>query len=148
MQTEPKASGKPVQRESREQEALFRWRDLHVAIGASGPVSHRYPGIENMFAIPNGSYLQGDARRRAMQWARLKAQGAHAGVSDIFLPVPRDGFAGLWIELKAPKPHNAPVSEDQTEWINRMTRQGYAAFVAYGWVHAVGLIDLYYGVTK
>lgn len=101
-----------------------------------------------MFAIPNGAYLQGDGRRRAMQWARLKAQGAHSGVSDVFLPVPRGGFAGLWIEMKAPKPHDSPVSVEQKEWISAMQQQGFAAFVAYGWVHAVEVIDLYYGVAK
>lgn len=137
--SELKPSGRPVQREAREQEALFRW---------AGMVSKRYPGLDCMFAIPNGAYLQGDSRRRAMQWAQLKAQGAHAGVSDVFLPVPRDGFSGLWIEMKAPKPHNAPVSDEQEKWIAAMQQQGFAAFVAYGWVHAVELIDLYYGVTK
>ena len=136
-----KPSGKPVHREAKEQEALFRWRAIVVASG-------RYPGIEWMFAIPNGAHLQGDAGRRGMQWARLKAQGARVGVSDVFLPVPVNGHAGLWIELKAPKPHSAPVSQEQKEWITAMLAQGYAAKVAYGWTHAVEIINDYYGIGK
>ena len=143
MQIDPGPSGRPVQREAKEQEALFRWRALVV-------VSGRYPGIEWMFAIPNGAHLQGDAKRRAMQWARLKAQGARAGVSDIFLPV-RDHLhqvSGLWIELKAPKPHAATVSQEQQDWIAAMRREGHAAHVAYGWVQAVEFINQHYGITK
>jgi hypothetical protein len=56
--------------------------------------------------------------------------------------------AGLWIELKAPKPNAAPVSPEQRDWIAAMLRQGYAAHVAYGWTHAVEIINHYYGIES
>lgn len=125
--------------EAKEQEALFRWRGLVSEF--------RYPGIGLMFAIPNGAYLQGDKARRAMQWVRLRKQGARPGVSDVFLPVARGVFHGLWLEMKVSK-GRAKVSDDQAEWIAAMRRQGYQAHVAYGWSHAVTLINDYYGYSN
>lgn len=132
-------SPRPYQREQKEQEALFKWRDL-VASGG------RYPGIGLMFAIPNGAHLQGDSARRAAQWSRLKRAGARTGVSDIFLPVARAGRHGLWVEMKAPIPHNAPVTRDQEYWIQEMRSEGYEAHVAYGWAEAVEIINQYYWI--
>ena len=138
MATESKTR-RPAQREQKEQEALFRWRDLVRSTG-------RYPGIGTMFAIPNGAHLQGNDARRAAQWSRLRRAGARSGVSDVFLPVARNGRHGLWIEMKAPKPHDAPVTKDQTAWITEMREEGYEAHVAYGWSEAIGIINRYYGV--
>lgn len=125
--------------EAAEQEALFQWRDLHI---------NRYPNIDLMFAIPNGAYLQGDSRRRAMQWAKLKRQGAKKGVFDVFLPVPMPHplgvFHGLWIEMKAPAPYRSEVSEDQEEWGRRMRNLGYLAYVCYGAADAIEVIKAYY----
>ena len=132
--TKPRAAR--VQWEELEQEALYRWRDLSAA---------QYPGLDLMFAIPNGAYLHGSAKQRAMQWSKLKRQGARSGVSDNFLPVRHQGLSGLWIELKAARPHAAPVSAEQREWLDCMRAQGYAAHVAYGWQHAVEIINSYYG---
>lgn len=125
-----------VNREAMEQETVFEWRDLVVS---------QYPGVHLMFAIPNGAYLQGDSRRRAMQWAKLKKQGAKEGVHDIFLPVARGGYFGLWVEMKAPKPYSAKVSDEQKEWKREMQEQGYCAVVCYGADQAIEAIKAYYG---
>lgn len=138
-ETLPAAKRIAVQREAQEQAALFRWAALNA---------RSHPGLDLMFAIPNGAYLQGGSAQRAAQWARLKKQGARKGVHDVFLPVPMGEKHGLWIEMKAPKPHSADVTEDQAEWLERMVDQGYAAHVAYGWTEAVDIINLYYGREK
>lgn len=122
-------------REAQEQEALIRWARLSAG---------RYRGLALLFAIPNGAYLQGDARRRTAQWARLKAQGAREGVSDLFLPVARGGFHGLWIEVKSPRPHPSRVSDAQREWMEEMAEQGYRAVVCYGAEEAMREIRGYY----
>lgn len=114
--------------EAVEQEMLFRWRDYAIK---------QYPGIELMFHIPNGG------SRHPVEAARLKAQGVKAGVSDIFLPVPRNEYHGLWIEMKREK--GGRVTEAQTEWIARMREQGYCAVVAHGFEEAKGAIERYYG---
>lgn len=128
---------RPKQLEAIAQTHLFLWRDMNLKKG-------KYPGLHLMFAIPNGAFLQGDARRRAMQWARLKKQGAKQGVSDVFLPVAIGKFHGLWIEMKAVKPHSATVTDEQREWIEEMRKNGYRAYVAYGCDEAIAYIDDYY----
>ncbi len=86
------------------------WARLH---------EHRLPGLALLFAIPNGG------RRDAVTGARLKA-----GVPDLFLPVARRGFHGLFIELKAP---GGAASPEQRGWIARLRQAGYSAEVCRGW---------------
>jgi hypothetical protein len=77
--------------------------------------------------IPNGG-----SRKNAFEGWRLKEQGVRAGVSDLFLPVARGGFFGLWIEFKAAPPNDAAVSESQETWVKEMHGQGYAAHICLG----------------
>ena len=121
-------------REALEQEAIFKWRDAST---------FTYPGIGLMFAIPNGAYLQGSGWQRARQWEKLRKQGARPGVSDIFLPYPAGGYSGLWIELKAPKPHRSKVTEEQWAWLDAMNKVGYKAKVCYGAEEAIETIKRY-----
>ena len=130
---------KRVQREAREQAALFRQTAEMCRY-----MPAQYPGLDLMFAIPNGAFLQGDRERRARQWARLKAQGAKEGVSDILLPVARGPYHGLWIEMKAPEPHDAPVTGEQRAWQMAAIAQGYDAHVARGTAQAISIIESYY----
>lgn len=74
-----------IQHEAREQEALFRWADF-----AAGTM----PELKLLYHIPNGG------SRNKAEAANLKRQGVKAGVPDLFLPVPRGGYHGLYIELK------------------------------------------------
>lgn len=77
--------------------------------------------------VPNGG-----SRKNAFEGWRLKEQGVRAGVSDLFLPVARGGFFGLWIEFKAAPPNDAAVSDSQEAWVNEMQVQGYAAHICRG----------------
>lgn len=77
--------------------------------------------------IPNGG-----SRKNAFEGWRLKEQGVRAGVSDLFLPVARGGFFGLWIEFKAAPPNDAAVSDSQQDWVALMQAQGYAAHICLG----------------
>jgi hypothetical protein len=104
-----------VRNEHAEQVALVAWARLH---------EHRLPGLALLFAIPNGG------RRDAVTGARLKAEGVKAGVPDLFLPVARRGFHGLFIELKAPGGSPTP---EQRGWITRLRLAGYSAEVCCGW---------------
>lgn len=65
--------------------------------------------------------------------AKMKAEGVRAGVPDLFLPVARQGFHGLWIELKSAK---GRVTTVQAAWHERLRAQGYRVVVCRGWCEA------------
>lgn len=63
-----------------------------------------------------------------------------SGVSDVFLPVAKGGFHGLYIELKV---KGGKASDNQKWWIAETTKQGYLAVICYGWIEAKGVIEEY-----
>ena len=75
----------------------------------------------------------------------MKGMGVRAGVSDYHLPTAKHGYLGLWVELKATPPNNAPVSKEQREWLMRMAEAGHACFVCKGWVAAQSVFKWYLG---
>lgn len=115
-----------VPAEESEQKALFEWAEL---------AWHALPGLELMFAIPNGG------KRSLVTAAMLKATGVKAGVPDICLPVARGGYHGLYIELK--RIRGGRVSPDQQEWIRKLNEQGYLAIVCKGFYEAQWNITAY-----
>jgi hypothetical protein len=65
-----------------------------MAVQWAGHRAGRHPELELLHAIPNAG-LRGKRTR-----SKLLAEGLKAGVWDLFLPVPRAGFAGLYLETK------------------------------------------------
>ena len=119
-----KQQGQPS--ESVEQQCLFRWAEF-----ASG----KYPELRLMYHIPNGG-----ARSKATA-GRLKAEGVKAGVPDFCLPVSRDGYHGLYIELK--RERGGKISQAQDKWIEALRAQGYQVAVCRGWESAKQEIEKY-----
>ena len=108
--------------EAVKQEALFRWAVLQP------PES----GIRLMMHIPNGGY------RKPSEAARFRALCVRAGVPDIFLPVARGGYHGLWIELN--RRRGGRVSGEQAGWIDVLKKQCYVCAVCHGCEAAVAVI--------
>lgn len=102
--------------EDQEQIALFRWAELSKG---------KYPELELLFHVANGGY------RTPVEAAKFKAMGVKPGVPDLFLPVARGGYHGLFIELKREK--GGRVSDAQKGWIEALRRCGYQARVCHGW---------------
>lgn len=113
--------------EHTEQVALFEWAAWHHA---------RLPALALLFAIPNGGL-----RARATA-ARLQAEGVKRGIPDLFLPIPRGGYHGFWIELKYGANKTTP---QQDAWLNLLKAEGYAVDVSYGWQEAAHKIVRYLG---
>ena len=111
--------------ESDEQQALFQWAKL---------MQGQHPELSLLHSIPNGG------KRNVIEAARMKREGVKAGVSDVFLPVARGKYHGLYIELKVGE---NKTSSDQKWWIAQTTKQGYCSTVCYGWVEAKGVIEEY-----
>lgn len=99
----------------------------------------QYPVIGLLLIhIPNGG-----SRKNAFEGWRLKEQGVRAGVSDLFLPVARGGFFGLWIEFKAAPPNDAVVSDSQEVWLGLMRDQGFDVHVCLGVDAALQVLNEY-----
>ena len=123
-------SGRPINRwiaisEAQEQTNLMDWVRLSEG---------RYTELKLLFHVPNGG------SRNKAEAAHLKKQGVKAGVPDLFLPVARGGYHGLFIEMKAANGH---LMENQKTWIRKLRKQGYYAVVAWGFENAKEIIEEY-----
>lgn len=117
--------------ESVEQKTLFQWARL---------AARTHPELNLLLAVPNGG------SRDPREARHLKEQGVKPGVPDLVLPVPRGGFAALWIELKRRK--GGRVSEEQRAWIHALNRAGNRAVVCAGWDAAREEILCYLGAEE
>ena len=105
--------------ETAEQEALIEYCDVrHI------PIVH----------IPN------EGKRSVSYAAQMKRMGLRNGFPDLFVPLAREGYHGLFIELKYGRGKTSP---DQEEWLAFLSANGYRAVVCYGFEEAVREICRY-----
>lgn len=106
----------------------------------------QYPQYKDcLFSIPNGTHLAGTPGQRAAKMNKLKKEGFKNGVSDLFLAVPKNGMAGLWIEMKDEGKKESSVSENQKAHIGLMILMGYSAIWASGFDIAKAAVETYMG---
>lgn len=114
--------------------ALFGWAALPENLKI-------YPELRLMFAIPNGMHTPNKVAA-----GRMRAMGMKTGVLDILLPVKREPFSGLFIELKRPKTKTqraGTTSTAQDEWIDDLKAQGFGAIICYSFEEARKIICEY-----
>ena len=99
--------------EHQEQRAVFDWLNA---------MSHRYPTLNLAFAIPNG------AHKTPAMAAKFRREGLKSGVPDIFIPIPRNQWHGLFIEMKIKG--NKPT-DNQKRWAQGLMQMGYAVELYY-----------------
>lgn len=107
---------------------VIQWADLQ-----SLPCG-KYPELRWLFHVPNGG------RRGKAEAGKLKASGVRAGVPDLFLPVPRGGFCGLWIEMKA---NDEDVRKEQQLWHDWLRSQQYAVATCWDANQAIQTLEEY-----
>ena len=112
--------------EEQEQRVVMQWRDLMMG---------RYPCLRLLIHIPNGGL------RSKSEAVRFRLLGVRAGVSDLFLPVARHDYHGLWIEMKRQK--GGKLSKEQKEWLDEMTEQGFLAVRCDGAKEAIEVLEGY-----
>ena len=117
---------KLIPTEDEEQMAVIDWAERMTPI---------YPALKLLHHIPNGG------KRSKAEAGRFRAMGVKSGVPDLFLPVPRGKFHGLWIEMKRTK--DGKVSENQKWWLKALNSLGYSAQVAYGAEQAIRQLEEY-----
>ena len=92
-------------------------------------------GADMAFSTLNGIRLSIGLARKA------KRAGNKQGVPDILVDVARQGFHGLRIELKREK--GGVVSDEQSDWHERLREEGYRVVVAKGRYEAIAAIKEY-----
>ena len=112
--------------EAEEQEAVMRWAEMSLGV---------HPELALLFHIPNGG------SRNKVEAAHLKRLGVKKGVPDLFLPVARKGYHGLFVEMKREK--GGRLSEEQEMWLRELDIQGYMGDVCNGYEEARALIEEY-----
>lgn len=118
----------PCPTEAQEQRALFDWAER---------LKGKYPELALLYHVPN------EGKRSVITGARLRSEGLRRGVPDLCLPVARNGYHGLYIELK--RKQGGRLTEDQERWIDALIQQGYCATVCKGWTEAALMIVEYLG---
>lgn len=123
LNNEKKRRKKPSDEEHKIQCACVSWFRL------------KYPMLAaNLFAVPNGG------RRDATTGAKLKAEGVLAGVADLILLYPSNGYHALLIEMKTSK---GKQSEAQKAWQKKMEEYGYKYVVCHSLDEFMKAIDDY-----
>ena len=116
--------------EAEEQMAVIKWADL---------MSNKHPCLKWLYHTPNGG------SRNIAEAANLKRMGVKAGVPDLCLPYPSNGYHGLYIEMKTDK--GRPTAA-QREWVEYLTEQGYMAVVCHGYGDAINALEVYIDSTR
>lgn len=95
---------------------------------------HEFPELDMLFAVPNGQFRNINVARK------LAAEGVKKGVLDLWLPVPRGGFSGCVIEMKAGD--NKPTKEQQW-WLARLAGYGWCAATCWTANQAIDTLEDY-----
>ena len=114
--------------------AIFQWASMNEV---------RFPELRLLCHYPAGG------SRNMLEAVKLKRMGVRKGYPDIFMPVARGGFHGLYIELKAdslrPKTTRGKggVSDEQAWWLAELRKQGFSTHVCWGFDEARKTIEEY-----
>ena len=115
-----------AQPEAAEQENVIKWaRDNEK----------NYPFLWLLHSSLNG------VRLSKIQAGKAKASGMLSGVPDLFLPVPRGSFCGLYIEMKSA---TGRIMPSQSRYLKAVSDFGYNAVVCYSSSEAIETIENYY----
>ena len=139
-------------KEHGEQVAVFAWAAvarlrgfaaarLWIETGSIAAFGPPVPELTWLHAIPNGGARGDDEKSRAIRGGQLKAEGVRRGVADIFLPVSRVGWHGLYIELK--RKSRSVRGEEQIAFAEYCAEAGYAHRFCAGHEEAIAVIEQY-----
>jgi len=115
--------------EHEEQVNLINWCDAHH--------DHR---VRSIYAHMNGVRTTIGAAMKA------KAEGARAGIPDLFLPIGSNGFFGLYLEMKRLK--GGTLSDVQRKRMFALSQSGYECVRANGAEEAKLAIEEYLNIYE
>ena len=117
--------------ENQHQMAVFKWSQ-------QARIRQKWPELKLLFHIPN------ERNCTPKQGKLFQLMGVRRGVPDLFLPVPRGRYHGLWIEMKA---EDGDTTGDQEWWGEQLMAQGYAWEVCHGWESAARVLEWYMSLS-
>ena len=117
--------------ENQHQMAVIKWTQ-------QAGIRRKWPELSLLHHIPNERLCT------QRQGKMLKLMGVKRGVPDLFLPVPRGRYHGLWIEMKT---ETGSTTDDQEWWGEHLLSQGYMWEVCHGWQSAVRILEWYMGLS-
>ena len=97
-------------------------------------LARKDPRLKVAHHVPNGG------RRSKSEAHTLKLMGVVAGIPDINIPVPVNGWPGLFIEMKK---EGGRLSKEQKEIIEILESNGYCVKVCIGHESAIKVINEY-----
>lgn len=113
--------------EAQHQQYVFKWsQQPHIR--------HKFPELKLLYHIPN------ERKCTPVQGKQLKLQGVRSGIPDLHLPVSKNGYNSLYIEMKS---ESGRVSDEQKWWLSELEKQGSKCVVCYGWEQAVATLEDY-----
>jgi hypothetical protein len=133
--------------EALNQAALFSWLSMVQAFGvaaANDPRSYTEAGHAKTVGFPQPDSVRNDCElvhgimnglelKDARSGAAAKASGLRPGIPDIFVPIRRGSWSGLYIELKTPK---GTLRKSQEKMIPLLQAQGFMVKICIGWRQA------------
>jgi hypothetical protein len=115
-----------------EQAAVIDWaRDMEW----------KWPCLKWLHSSLNGIFIPGKRTTAYKIINHLKAEGMVKGIPDLFLPVARKGYHGLYIEMK--KGHAEELTPEQIDFIDFANDEQYCAARCDGRREAVEQLEWY-----
>lgn len=99
------------------------------------------PELRWLHAVPNGATYGSSQQERARRGAQMKREGLRPGVADIYWPIARSGYHGLYIEMKTP---TGSMREVQVEFRDFVIEQGYGWRLCRSYDEAFDMLRFYY----
>jgi hypothetical protein len=115
--------------EHTEQALVIEWARSHVK---------EHPCLAWLHSSMNGIPLSGSKMTRGKIMNYMKAEGATKGIPDLFLPVARRGFHGIYLEMK--RVYDGELTPEQKKFLSFAKEEGYLALQCRG--HKAGIANL------
>ena len=112
---------------------------------APRPTEDDEQAIVIRYCAENGievAHIANEGKRSVVYGARMKRLGLRKGFPDLFFPYARNGYHGLFIEMK--RDEKAKPTHDQTWWSEYLNKQGYRAVICHGSNAAIEEINSYF----
>ena len=106
----------------------------------SGDTLERYPELDLIYAIPNGS------NKSIATAMKFKREGLRSGVPDLCLPVARGEYHSLYMEFK--RTAKLKLSASQINWQIKLEKQGHRVTMVSSRDQAIEVVTAYLKLIK